>query len=281
MPSNGLSLVGFMTDQQQALNHLKLTCILGSKTDAQLIADWRAAQGRLGVAIPNAGQPGIQPIPLSHQAHLQQAPLVQVLAMYPGASFQRIEVAPLLAFQFTVDTDRVAHHCASLSHPPTLDELLALCLPVNPQQEPLQAVPQAQSIIVKSRSLNVRIQGAGIMNFPTPQGQVQAIGAQFGVALPFVQVTRFNGRYYLHNGFHRAYGALLAGATHLPSIVRDVQTYQEVGIRDDGGTFDLALLQSNNPPTLGHFAGRSVPVLLRLTSRIIHVSWSEYVVLDE
>jgi hypothetical protein len=222
----------------------------------------------------------MQQIPATHLPYLQQPPLDQIPVNYPGSSFRMVEIGSLLAFQFTVDTERVAHHCGALSHPPVLDELLALCLPVGQLQEPLQAVPQNQSILVKSRSLNVRIQGAGIMPIQTAQGPVQIIGAQFGVALPFVQVTRFNGRCYLHNGFHRAYGALQAGATQVPAIVREVQTYQEVGVRDDGNTFAVPLLESNNPPTLAHFA-RAASILLRMTSRIIHVTWSEYVVFDE
>src|SRR5712692_3908179 len=72
MPSNGLSLVGFLTDQQQALNHLKAHCMPGTKTDVELIADWQAAQTQLATTTAKAGNPDVQPIPASYQAHVQQ-----------------------------------------------------------------------------------------------------------------------------------------------------------------------------------------------------------------
>jgi hypothetical protein len=72
MPTNGLSLVGFIADQQQAVNHLKTACVPGGKSDPQLVVDWQAAQGNLGAAFPNAGKPTFQAFPQAQQAHLQQ-----------------------------------------------------------------------------------------------------------------------------------------------------------------------------------------------------------------
>ena len=59
MPSQGLSLVGFM-DQPQAINHLRNDCMPADSSDAALIGEWQAAQGMLGAAIQNAGNPDIQ-----------------------------------------------------------------------------------------------------------------------------------------------------------------------------------------------------------------------------
>ncbi len=276
MPTNGLSLVGFM-NQAEALNFLKNGCIPGAKTDPQLVADWQAAQAKLGGPTSNPGHPNIQPIPPSHQQYLQQAPLVQALAAAPNAAFQWVEIDPLLAFQFIVDTDRSAHHCSNVSQPPTLDELLVLCVPTSIPPEPLAANQQGQSLLIESRSLNVRLLQQGMLY---PMNGIA--GVQFGMASPIVRVGRYNGRCYLSNGFHRAYGARLAGATHVPCIFADMPDSQSVGIRDDGSTFKLQLLESANPPTVGHFTqGKAQSVLLRAASRIIHVSWSDYVVFDE
>ena len=38
MPTPGLSLVGFMIDQQQALTHLRMQCVTPDASDAALIA---------------------------------------------------------------------------------------------------------------------------------------------------------------------------------------------------------------------------------------------------
>ena len=67
------------------------------------------------------------------------------------------------------------------------------------------------------------------------------------------------------------------GVTHAPCVVRDEATPEAVGILS-GHTFDLALLESANPPTILHFAeGRAQDVQLKAFSRTLHVSWSDYV----
>lgn len=97
-----------------------------------------------------------------------------------------------------------------------------------------------------------------------------------------MHVTDFNGRHYLHNGFHRAYSVRKAGATHVPCLIRDVTDPAAAGIRDDGGTFSQLLMESADPPTMEHYTqDRAFPVQLRDVSRIIHLSWSEYALFEE
>jgi hypothetical protein len=74
----------------------------------------------------------------------------------------------------------------------------------------------------------------------------------------------------------------MAGATHIPCVFRDVPTSEMAGIRTDGRTFPLSLLESSNPPTIGHFtSGRAYQIQLRAFSRIITVSWADHVVPEE
>jgi hypothetical protein len=279
MPTPGLSLVGFM-DKNQALAHLRTACFPSRDDDSFLEGEWIAARAKLGAPTQNAGTPDIKPLPASHQAYehsLRTGPWAQNFQNpgLIGASICMVEIDPLLAFQFTVDTSRTNHHCAHLSCPPTIDEMLSSCLPLVPPNESFHIQQQSQSAIVKSRSLNLRAQVQGFICG-------QFLGLQFGLSLPFTHVVRYNGRCYLHNGFHRTYGLRLAGATHAPCILRDVPDPPSVGIRNDGSTFDIALLESANPPTLAHFTqGRGHAVSLRAMSRILHVSWSDYVVPEE
>ena len=70
-----------------------------------------------------------------------------------------------------------------------------------------------------------------------------------------------------------------AGATHIPCLVRDVNDAGAAGIRNNGSTFTEDLLTSGNPPTLAHFTqGRAYDVNLKQKIRVLHVSWSDYVV---
>lgn len=275
MPTPGLSLCGFLSEQD-AILHLQTACVPANPDPAVLRAEWLQAQTALGAPIPKAGSPAVRPIPQSHAAYvtaLEQLPWVAAhLAMWPGYSFQMVEVDPLLAFQVTVDSARSQHHCGGLAQPPTLDELFGICLPNVQLNEAIHVQQQGHSTLLKARSLNVRLQMAG---FFQNEGK---IGIQFGVSLGLAHVVRFNGRYYLHNGFHRAVGARLAGATMIPCIVRDVATFEEVG----GSTFPQTVLEGANPPTVGHYAqGRAHRVQLRSMSRILQVSWTDYVVPDE
>lgn len=261
------------------MEHLGDACVPANADPQALFDEWMAAKARLGPPIPNAGQPDIQPLPAAATAHVQQlqhavwaAPLFQAGGLTPP-KFGLVEVDPLIAFQLTVATTRSDFHCGSLSNPPTLDEMLRVCLPLTAPSEQFNVQRQANSMIIKARSLNLRLQDAGMFN-------AQFAGVAFGPALPFVQVVRLDGRYYLFNGFHRACGLRRAGATHIPCAVRDALDPSIAATIQ--ATFSQALLEGDDPPTLAHYTqGRAHDVALRLTSRVIHVTWSEWVVLDD
>ncbi|MGC2520344.1 MAG: hypothetical protein WA373_14705 [Burkholderiales bacterium] len=267
-------------DQQQAISHLKTACMLANQTDAALLAEWNSAKAKLGAAIPGAGHPDIKEIPNEHTDYLQKLQQVDWVANSSqpgmglhGATFKLIEIDPLLAYQFIVDTSRSGHHCDAFSKPPKMDELIPCCLPMVLPSGEYHYQVQPQSVIVTSRSLNLKMMGQGITT--------NMAGINFGWLLPVVHVVRLHGRCYLHNGFHRAYGARLAGATHIPCVFRDVESAQAANIIP-GATFDLPLLESDNPPTVAHFSqGRAHSVTLRATTRILHVTWAEYAMYDE
>jgi hypothetical protein len=136
MATPSLSLVGFITDQQHALNHLKVPCVPNpiNKSDADVISDWQAARAKLGAPIPRAGHPNLTPIPLSdpHIQQLLQTPWAGVYLaaqLAQGASFQMVEINKLLAYQFTVDVARSNSHCSPIGVPPTLrTSLMSACL---------------------------------------------------------------------------------------------------------------------------------------------------------
>jgi hypothetical protein len=282
MATSGLSLVGFM-DQQEAIQHLRDFCIPVDPAEAALLAEWTAARDALGAPLANAGQPEILPIPPEHSPYILELMRIpwfaDTLQHLPNTQFQLVEIEPLLAYQFHVCKERSEHHCRALPRPPTLADLMPLALPQNPPTEHFQAQLQQQSLIIKSRSLNLRMVARGI--FDGDHGK-KLSGMIFAPSLPAVHVVRLNGRCYLHNGFHRAVGARLAGATHIPCLFRDVADAATAGIQGGRATFSEALLNSANPPTVGHFTqGRAREVKLRSNSRVMHVSWAEYVVFDE
>jgi hypothetical protein len=283
VPTPGLSLVGFM-DKQQAVNYLRAACVPADPADAALQAEWTAAQGRLGAAFANAGRPDIRPIPAAEQPYIQQLHqqqwVIAALAQYPGAVFRLVEIDPLLAHQLHVLTDHSAQYCGGLNAAPSVGDLLPICLPIAPAQENIRISQQGQCIILASESLNVRTLAHGWS--PTENKVGIQFWIQFGIGLPLLHVVRCNGRCYLLNGLHRVVGSRRRGATHVPCLFRDVATHAEAGVKADGSTFQVALLESANPPTVGHFTqGRAYDVCIRELSRILYVSWSEHAVPKE
>jgi hypothetical protein len=278
MAAPGLSLVGFL-DLPDALNHLRHSCVPSDGSDAALTAEWQAAKTALGAPIAGAGLPEVQdisPAQRPYVAGLVSQPWVgQMIGAMPGMQFKLVEIDRLLTFQRLADDGRLNEHGNSLGDVSEIDKLIRLCLPQTQTVLKIEAYWNAQSVMLKAPGLNLRAIKDGLLD----PGRV---GLSFGPAPPLVQVHRFNGRYFLHNGLHRAIVARRAGATHIPCVVREVPNAAAVGICTDGSTFSQALLESPNPPTVGHFTqSRAHPVQVRSVSRVLHVSWSEYAVLDE
>jgi hypothetical protein len=275
MPASALALFGFLPEAAAA-GWLRQTCVLADSSDGAVRGMWTAAGAQLGPATANAGFPDIQPLPPEGQAYIttlvQEAWVVQQLQAIPsvsGLDFRLVEINPLLAYQLHVDSGRSGTHGNELSNNPTLEQQLGVCLPLAQAVEPLQIHPSASAMMITSRSLNVRTLWKGY-------GNGGFLGIHVGVTLPFVHVVQFDGRCYLHNGFHRAVALQSKGVTHIPCLFREVATAADAGIAPPG-TFDLPLLTSPNPPTLAHFTtGRAATVEMKEFHRVLHVSWAEY-----
>jgi hypothetical protein len=223
MSSRGLSLVGFM-DRLQAIAHLRFGCVPVDPSDAALSKEWQDAVTRLqSVKVQRAGNPDVKQIPGSDQSYIQdfvKEPLVSTaLQMYRTPyQFLLIEIDPLLAFQHTVNLDRVDHHFRSVPSTVGTSDLMPVCLPIVQPDENFYhslVLQNSQSVAIRSRNTGLRQTIAGI--FPMEQNgyKLWMGGMQFAFSLPFVQVVNLNGRFYLSNGFHRVIGARKAGATHV------------------------------------------------------------------
>jgi hypothetical protein len=279
VPVPGISLVGFM-EEPRAMVYLQQDCIPPDPAPAALQAAWNTARGNLGAPIANAGNPKIADIPAAHAAYIDQvktAPwLAPLFVAGSGWALRLVEIEPLLAFQFHIDTARASSHCAKLVAPVQLADVLPICLPTMPPVEQCSQSVSGQSIVIRSRSLNLRLFEGG-----TFQQLPGFAGIRFGPSLPLVQVARYNGRYYLRNGFHRVLQLAKLGVKEVPCLFRDVASPEELGL-NPVGTFPLALLESGNPPTCGHFVlDRGHSVSLRTTARVITVSWAEHVVAED
>lgn len=273
MPSPGLALIGFMS-KERSRQFFREACLPADAGDFLLDADWQAATNKIGPAAAKAGRPDVQPLPQEQQGYVAELRRAWP-QVTPEAHFGLVEIAPLITFQFSVDTDLSAKRAEQLSSPPAIDELMQLCLPQSSPPENLKLQRLENSVLIKSPNQNVRIQGSGIIG----PGQ---FGIVVGVSLPLVQVVEFEGRWFVFNGVHRLHAAMQAGATHAPAMIKAAKSWAEVGIKKDGSSFDETVIGSANPPTMAHFTpAQAQSVSLRRTTRIITVNWSEYGMADE
>lgn len=253
----GLSLVGFM-DKQDALEYLRTQCIFDDTNDDVLEQYWDNARMALGNATPKAGSPGIADIPLQHKGYLdgvhKNPRYMGTVAELNRAAFRLVEIAPLLAFQFHVHTERTRSKTAAIDGNAPMKKLLDLCLPrYNP--------PLPASVLKPTIADNALIFECDDINFqPLPNllggenkpDESVSVTVQMARSSPFVQVAHFRGRYYLKNGYHRAYQLGKMGFTHIPCIVGEAATWEQV-VGKGSVAFSQDLLTSNNPPTVGHF----------------------------
>ena len=292
MSTPGLSLVGFFSDAEQAIGYLRCDCVPapGRESEAALAQEWQDARTKIGPRIPNAGISEPQPVPGAFQPYLdalmEQAWMAACLRDLEGASFRFIEIDPLLCHQISIDTSRVGQFWEGLGDP-TPATLLRICLPMEHPAITYDASPvspHSSSVIIKSPRSDLRIDRFGVF---AAGPDVILLGARLRLVKPFVHVARVDGRCYLLNGYHRVFGAKRAGATHVPCVFRDAPDHEATGLasaalRDGQIRFPVSLLTSDNPPMMAHFTrGRAHEVVLRAKSRMIHVSWHQYLMHDE
>ncbi len=275
MPIPGRSIYGFLSEQD-AINYRRANCIVPPAVDdAALAAEWAAARALLGPAVASAGQPAVSDIAAAHAPHIAQVmlnPRFPIVTENVTFSFKMVELKPLLAFQHHVINERVDEVTTALGASPTVDALLPLFLP------PALELPQfywnikEQSVTITSKSLNLRVLRRGYFG-PDAIEQKHFAGPAFGVANPLVTVSAVNGRYYLTNGYHRAVAAVAAGVLEAPCLLIETGEYlRAVGL----GGMPQDILESANPPTLGHFTeNHATDVQLRRMTRAITISWSE------
>lgn len=274
-----------MAEAEQAIDYLRHECVPAADRggDAALLAEWQAARAKIGPPFRNAGHAAVLDLPAEAQPYMdelvKQPWVADRLRNVEDASFRLVEVDPLLANQFSIGTDRLTPFNEGPGAPGMAD-LLRLCLPMAHPPLEYQASPvssHSTSVMLTSRRRDFTFRRFGV--FASERAQMTLVGARVELPLPFVHVVRLGGRCYLHNGYHRAYSARLAGATHVPCFLRDVADLKASGLPDDGSTFPPSLLASKNPPTMAHYTqGRAHHVALRVKRRIIHVTWHQYLV---
>lgn len=278
MPKPALSLFGCL-GKEKAFEYLQQQCLLADSSTQALQQHFEDAALRIGSAIERVGYPEMLEVPALHRQYvnsIRSNPNTKALEGLDGrgaASIQLVEIVPLLSIQIHVELDRAESFYQRREIVPTVAEMLQKCLPLVNDNIPIGFSMSANSSMVISPSLNLRTFGSGLF---VVNGD-NYLGVKIGPANPLVQVLKIDGKAYLVNGFHRAYSLGRAGARYMPCIVQEAQSLDGIAL-----SIPLEHLQSDNPPTLGHFLNDcAYPVQLRNYKKYMTITYGEHIVFEE
>lgn len=163
---------------------------------------------------------------------LQNDPLFQRSFLNTPFTFGMVEIDTLVAPQRQVYLNYVDEMEQRIPENPTLDDLIDICMPLNPSPpDPKVTQTGNNSWIFSSPSSDFRflrgylkeqltqddIQLTQVGGFP-----VKAITFFVGYGSSSINVIHANNRLVLNNGFHRVYALRRRGITRIPVVVQEV-----------------------------------------------------------
>jgi hypothetical protein len=282
----GRALLGFM-GEQDVRNFLNGACVIENQNELDVyMEEWRrAAESVSRLKLRVLSPVNQQELSLSHSDHVRQLILQPGFKQLFGANFALREVAleNLVAFQRYVD----AEHSVELATTMGSDEqsVLNCCLPLQFKQD-LQITYDQTVPGVTFSSVSPKLQLAGLQLLGVGGPEVTIGGQQLaqpgvlfviGTQPNYVQVARYKDRYFLKNGYHRAYAALLANRKHIPAVVSEFEDFIGVGALNPG-FFPKELLMNDAPPLVPDLLNQEIAldVKLKPMRKMIRVRVDEF-----
>ncbi|HXL95668.1 MAG TPA: hypothetical protein VN969_42655 [Streptosporangiaceae bacterium] len=144
-----------------------------------------------------------------------------------GCDVVLVDLTRVCAFQPTVVADAAIERVQDVKAD-DLAAIAAITLPTRAAEPPrIQFDQSRQLYMVASPDLNLQI--VGYVSGPAPDGSgAVALGFTVMAAPSFLNVVRFQDRVLLRDGYHRAYGFLNHGITHVPAFIRTMEAIEDV-----------------------------------------------------
>jgi len=282
----GRALLGFMTEQD-ALNFLKGVCVVEDENELQAYhAKWASVSNYVKA---------LQPRSLSSLARteisVENSNYIQDLVeqdlfkqmFHINYAIREVEIERVVVFQRYIDTEYAGQLASKMKDNENF--VLEACLPLEFRQALEVSFDEAvagvtfSSLSPKLVLAGMHVVGPGGVDITVGGRPVQQPGVLFliGTQVNYVQISQYDGRYFLKNGYHRAYAALLSGRTRIPAIVSDVQDFGEVGAMNPA-FFPRELLMSEAPPVLQDFLNDEVAidVKMRPLRRVIRIRVDDF-----
>jgi hypothetical protein len=227
--------------------------VSGCADDAGLVEQDRArieAARRVVASRPvGIDQKGlVEPPPPELDPHLAALRLAPAAAAYfsEGWEVAVVDLTRVCAFQPFVYTEDALERTSTVSDLTTA-AMITLPLPQDNENLPVTYDQNQKTLTVVSRNPNLRVTGV----FCAPVNGQPLLGFHVQMVPSFLQVAQYQGRYYLRDGYHRAYGLLRRGVQHVPAFVRRVPTFEQLGMLP--GMLPHDAVFGERPPTLQDF----------------------------
>ena len=137
-----------------------------------------------------------------------------------------------------------------------------------PRPHPLvcEVTAEANAITLQSTNPNVHVRATGDLSAPLA---VHPGGS-------FFEVARYRGRWFLRDGYHRAYDLLQAGVFAMPAVIVYARTLDELGA-SGARFFSEETLISPRPPMLTDFLDPELTLRYDrpTTTTTIRITWDE------
>jgi hypothetical protein len=262
------ALVGWMDPQQIELLFAGPNL---SEMRSRAEAARSAVAGRLAGIDQSGAVEEIPPTLSAFTASLQSSPVASVLFQGGG----RVVVADLsmiCAAQPFIFTDHALDRVRDL--PPA--DLLAIAEVSLPLQKPSSLSAQydfvKRAYIFSSPDPNLRV----LSNW---NGEVQGMpvfGFFVAPLTSMINIGRYRDRYFLRDGYHRAYGFLARGIKKVPVITQDYDSFEHLGLPQGMLSQDAYL--GERPPTLSDYLKDDVSISTErsATQRVVVIQASEY-----
>ncbi len=172
-----------------------------------------------------------------------------------------VDLRRVCGFQPIVFSDQAAERVHGIDGD-DLAAIAAVALPLSSSVElPIQFDQVRQAWMVSSANPNLRIAGpAGPIQ--TPQ-QVPVLGFGVTVSASFMQVVRYRNRYFLRDGYHRAFGFLSRGIAAVPAFIRDMTAFEEM-VPDPRVMLPQDSYRGPRPPVIADYLDDTVSAAVRV-----------------
>jgi len=282
-------LLAYATEQE-ALNHLVKSAPPVPDETATVTSTWRAAVSALSTEGSRPVlEPDAKPLPKGLEAWAQRVGETAAFQFLLGnlrPEYGVLSIGKLIAVQKFVYAE--SRSDVEAVNPSDIAGLFRLTTPEPALVQRVTVKDQASlSYTMASENPNLRIGGM----VESEHVVATASGAQMPLHVygffvtfggPWMHVARFQGRWFLRDGYHRAYNLLKRGIDRIPCVIVSANSLEDLGFVRPGFVGPEVLL-GDRPPMVGDFVddSRAVDGSIVPVRKVVRIRAEEFVITSD